>query len=165
MEQHKRLPLNERLEFWTKMFELKAVRSWVENEVDRVLYELRKERYMKTNQMFPSDYLTKEAIPEEGINLTIKLVLKQPVFNSNTGLSDDKWVMSFVETEKTFVLSPEKVESVKVALDGLDDTDRWNGKVINIYVDPSIKFGKETRGGLRTRKATGEPIKSESLPF
>ena len=40
----------------------------------------------------------------------------------------------------------------------------WPGKMIVIYVDPKVRFGREVTGGLRAKAAPGhEPATSESL--
>ena len=38
------------------------------------------------------------------------------------------------------------------------DTDKWIGKKITLYFDPSVRFGKETPGGVRCEIPREEPL-------
>lgn len=43
---------------------------------------------------------------------------------------------------------PNGMASALIQLWG-DDTKAWNGKRVTLFTDPSVKFGKETPGGIR----------------
>jgi hypothetical protein len=63
---------------------------------------------------------------------------------------ESKLVARFVGKTKALVLNRTNCESIE-AIAGTDDYGRWAGHAVVLYVDPSVKFGGKTVGGIRIR--------------
>ena len=120
---------------------------------------------MKRSQAFPSKYLSKDDITSPVVATISDVVME-------TFTSDDeektKSVMYFVGANKPMVINVANWMTVE-SLYG-DDSDEWIGKTIEIWVDPSVMYGKKRVGGLRLREpahnngngAAPKPIPAEN---
>ena len=64
--------------------------------------------------------------------------------------------MHFEESVKPWIVSKEKLLPIKNKY-GLD-TESWIGKKITLYFDPTIRFGRETTGGVRAEIPRETPL-------
>lgn len=67
-----------------------------------------------------------------------------------------KGVLHFEENIKPWIVSKEKLLPIKNKY-GLE-TDKWIGKKITLYFDPTIRFGRETTGGVRAEIPRETPL-------
>ena len=105
---------------------------------------------MKRNDAFPTKFMTNEDV-EHGLLLTVRSAFMQEV-TSPSGKSDKKFLMSFVEIEKLFVVNITNFKRCEKIFESLD-TDDWINKKLVLYYDPDVSYGGETVGGLRVKKA------------
>ena len=63
---------------------------------------------------------------------------------------DMQWILHFKESEKPFILKPTNGQLIE-AITGSGEFKDWIGKKIVMYVDPTISFGGELKGGVRCR--------------
>ena len=106
---------------------------------------------MKIDDMVPSksNFLTKEDVGEEGVNLTIAKFKQEEVGFEND--KELKFCIYWVDPNfKPMVLNKENATRLKMICK-TDDTDQMIGKTVNVYNDPFVKFGKELKGGIRIR--------------
>lgn len=98
-----------------------------------------------------SNFLTKEDVGEQGVDLAIKKFEQQEV-----GFEDDKemkYVIVWTNSDyKPMVLNRENASRLKMIAKS-DDTDDMIGMTVNVYCDPFVSFGKKVVGGLRLRPA------------
>lgn len=116
---------------------------------------------MKLGQLYPSKFLSKDDLGEQGALL---LTIKSVTFE-NVGREDDpeqKPCLHFNETNKPLVLNRTNGEYVG-SLYG-DDTDTWAGKQVVVYFDATIMFAGKRTGGLRVR-APKSAAQVPDLPF
>lgn len=81
---------------------------------------------------------------------------------------EQKTVLNFAENIKPLILNATNSKTI-VKLTGQKEVQNWKGARVQIYYDPTIKFGREIVGGVRIRpfapkaapKPTGDPIKCE----
>ena len=95
-----------------------------------------------------SRYLRKEAI-DEPQEVTISEVREQNVAPDGER-PKLRLVASFYELAKPLVLNMTNCEVVANIV-GTDDFAQWANTTVEIYVDPTVKFGTERRGGIRIR--------------
>ena len=67
-----------------------------------------------------------------------------------------KGVLHFEENVKPWIVSKEKLLPIKNKY-GLE-TDKWIGKKITLYFDPTIRFGREVTGGVRAEIPREAPL-------
>lgn len=89
---------------------------------------------------------------EEGKDLfcTIKSVGNE-IVTGEGGRKEECTVCHFIENVKPMILNKTNMKSMQ-KLFGTPYVEDWAGKKIQIYVDPKVKFGRETTGGLRIRE-------------
>jgi len=113
-----------------------------------------------------SDYLKKEDVGEDGVNLTIKGFKKVQVEGDNG--EEEKIAMFFAEENyKPLLLNITNKNRLKIAT-GQDTVEGVKGKVINVYNDPYVEFGGKITGGVRIRAAVGgtkSPELESNVPF
>lgn len=103
---------------------------------------------MKLSEMYPSNYLGKDDVPVP-IVLSMDWVSLEDI-KSERG-KEQKPVLHFCEEQsKDMILNKTNAEEI-AAIYG-EDSDRWHGKPIEIWLDPSIMFAGKRCGGLRVRK-------------
>ena len=101
-----------------------------------------------------SNYMRKEDVGQDGVDLTI-LGFKKVKVESDDGNTEEKIAMLFVEDDyKPMLLNITNKDLLKEAT-GAITTEDCKGKRINVYNDPSVRFGKKQVGGLRIRPTLG----------
>lgn len=103
-----------------------------------------------------TEYFGGQDLPtlNDKITVTIK---SYAIENIRTASGDcKKGVLHFQENIKPWIVSKEKLKPIKNKY-GID-TDKWIGKKITLYFDPSVRFGKETPGGVRCEIPREEPL-------
>ena len=102
---------------------------------------------MKRNEAFPSQYLGQKDI-ERPLTAIIEAVRFEEVQGDHG--AEDKPVLFFKNDEpKKMILNNTNWGAIEDAYG--DESDNWNGKSIELYVDPGIMFGNQRKGGLRIR--------------
>lgn len=116
---------------------------------------------------FDSPYLSSADIVEPTI-LTVRCVRLEPDHTKKT--KDVFNTAYFVEKEirqgeplKPMILNACNSKTMKKLANSpfLDD---WNNIAITVYVDPGVRFGKDTVEGLRIKPETARARKAELLP-
>ena len=103
---------------------------------------------MRRAQAFPSSYLSKEDVQGGPIRGTIEAVRIETI--QGAGDADEKPVMVFVEPAlKHFVLNQTNWLTIEEAFG--PESDLWAGHVLELYLDPGVKFGNQKVGGVRVR--------------
>lgn len=110
---------------------------------------------MALKDMYPSNYLKKEELKSPVLAVISHLKIEAL---KNEGGTEDKPILffSYPQGLKPLVLNVGNC-AVITALYGEPDPDGqvagqyWNGKQIEIYVDPTVRFGSKIVGGLRVR--------------
>lgn len=67
-----------------------------------------------------------------------------------------KGVLHFEEKIKPWIVSKDKLTPIKNEY-GIE-TDKWIGKKITLFFDPTIKFGREITGGVRAEIPRNLPL-------
>lgn len=106
-----------------------------------------------------SNFLKKEDVGVDGVDLVIKRFYQDEIKNAETGGLDLKYCIEWTDGNyKPMVLNKENVSRLKMALK-TSDTDEMLGKLVNVYHDEFVAFGGKTVGGIRIR-----PIQRSSKP-
>jgi len=74
-----------------------------------------------------------------------------------------KLVLHFVGKDKAMILNRTNCEALE-EICGTDDYASWPGHSVVLYVDPNVKFGGKTVGGLRIRSANNHPAAPPPSP-
>lgn len=106
----------------------------------------------KKMEFIGGQYLDSTAFPEDGIDLTIRSIQTEQVENLKTFKKEPKKIIYFEELELGMVLNAKCSKKMLLDLAG-GDQSRFKGLRVNMYRDPTVKFGKNVTGGLRFRKA------------
>ena len=119
-----------------------------------------------------SEYLTKDDVGEQGMNLTIAGFKIETVGQGAD--ADERCVMAFQEADiKAMVVNKTNMNRIK-HITGAETTGQAVNKVVNVYNDPMVEFGGKLTGGIRIRPAaqpTGQipgqqaPDDMSSVPF
>lgn len=115
---------------------------------------------------FHSPYLGAVDIVEP-IAVTIKQVRLEPDKSKqsrdsfNTAYFEEQFIRKG-EPMKPMILNVTNCKFM-VALTGSKFIDDWAGAVVEIYVDPDVRFGRDTVEGLRLRAAKPRPQASDTL--
>lgn len=98
-----------------------------------------------TNPNYLGDY----SIPEgRDLIAVIDYIAREKVTGAG-GKKEDE-VVAHLKNEKPFILNKTNLKTIeKIYKTPL--VEDWKGRAIQIYYDPSVKFGRETVGGLRIR--------------
>ena len=108
---------------------------------------------MKFSQMFPSRFLSKDDVTKSRI-LTIESVEMEEV-ESEDGKAE-KPICYFVEDDsKPLILNKTNAEVLRDLFG--EDSENWATNPIEVYHDPSIRFGTKKTGGIRVRKPNVSP--------
>ena len=105
----------------------------------------------KVSEMIQSKFLRKEDFDEDRI-LTIKGVKLEDMPGDQ---GDQKWVLYFREEPKGMALNVTTIRVLEQAFG--DDSDKWIGNRVKVYVDPNVSFGGKIVGGLRLRAPKAGP--------
>lgn len=115
---------------------------------------------MKTHDMFESKFLKREDVGV-GILVTIKGVGQANV--AKDGADEQlKYVLLFQELDKPLVLNVTNITTLEQICG--DDTDKWTGRQVVLFDDPSVMYKGEKKGGIRIRAKKGEQP-ADNLPF
>ena len=99
-----------------------------------------------------SDYLSKDDVGEQGMNLTIAGFKMETV--GQGAEADERCVMAFQEADtKPMIVNKTNLNRIK-HITGAETTGQVRGKTINVYNDPMVEFGGKLTGGIRIRPAT-----------
>lgn len=112
---------------------------------------------MNVNEMFPSNYLSKEDFPEPR-TLVMTKITRDEVWRKN---GKQQAIILHFQNSKPLVLN--KTNAVILARVYGPDATSWFGKPIGVYHDPNVLLGRERVGGIRLRvpaqAQTGTPSK------
>lgn len=81
--------------------------------------------------------------------LTVKSVGNE-IVTGEGGRKEECTVCHFAENVKPMILNKTNMKTMHKIF-GTPYIEEWSGHKIQIYVDPKVKFGRETTGGLRIR--------------
>jgi len=111
---------------------------------------------MRKSEAHPSNWLAKEDLFEGPVQATIASVKREEVSSGDHG-TETKTTMHFREKDiKPMILNVTNWDRVEAAY-GLESDD-WIGKVVELYHDPEVMFGREKKGGIRVRIPNGKPV-------
>jgi len=109
---------------------------------------------MRRGQAFPSNFISKEDVQGGDLILTVKNVAIEKI--KSEGGEDEKPVMHFRDHDKSLVLNGTNWDTT-AAVYG-EDSDGWVGKRVVLFLDPTVRFGKQLVGGVRIRIPEHIPI-------
>ncbi len=106
---------------------------------------------MKRYEALPSKYLKKEDFDPPRV-VTIRTVVGE-VIEDNDGNKKTKGVLYIEEEERGIVLNVTRFDDCETVTGtvGKDETDLWTGHKIEVWNDPSIRFGSQRTGGIGIR--------------
>jgi hypothetical protein len=81
--------------------------------------------------------------------LTIKSALIEEISTGEGKPKENKPVVRFVEDDRGVVLNKSRNEALVETF----GTDSWDGKKVELYFDPNIKFGGKRVGGIGIKAA------------
>ena len=112
---------------------------------------------------FPSNYISSDDVKAGDITATISHVIKEEV-KSDRGSTKENVVHFRGEDPKPLILNGTNWDTIE-KLSGQADSDNWGGVRITMFYDPTVKFGKETTGGVRIREtAAPAPAAKPAAP-
>ena len=101
-------------------------------------------------KMTPTNYMGDYSIPQgSDLIAIIDRVVNEKVQSVN-GKSEEKMVVYFSDGNKPLVLNKTNAKIIQKIYNSPYIED-WKGRAIQIYYDPTIRFGREKVGGLRVR--------------
>jgi len=107
---------------------------------------------MRREQAFPSSYLSQEDVRAGPVRRIIDDVRIETVGQGER--ETEKPVMHFREKDtKPFVVNLTNWTTIEASYG--PDSDGWRGRPLELYLDPGVKFGRETVGGVRVRIPSG----------
>ncbi len=111
-----------------------------------------KEKPMQRGDVFKSNYLAQADCRDDVLVLTIASVGLETVGQGKD--AEERAVMHFAGNAKPMVINAGNW-SICEELFG-SESDHWQGKNIEVYVDPNVSFGGKRTGGLRLRRPSGD---------
>jgi hypothetical protein len=110
---------------------------------------------MKRSKAFPSKYMSQDDVSDGPIRGTIEVVQPETVGRGDD--AEEKAVLYLKGGQKGLVLNGTTWDQItEIAQErGIpepDDSDNWVGLMIELYHDPSVRFGTKKVGGIRVRK-------------
>lgn len=113
-----------------------------------------------TNPNYLGEY---SLVNGQDLTVTIDYVKKETI-TGPTGKKEEAVVAHLLNGVKPFILNKTNMKQI-TKLTGTPLIENWQGKSIFVYFDPTIKFGRETLGGLRIRPFLPEkPVVTSSAP-
>jgi hypothetical protein len=109
------------------------------------------------NSAFKGNYLKSAELIGKRVLVTIDRVALEKI--EGEGGEEEKPVLYFIGHERGLVCNRTNAEEI-TAIVGDQETDRWHGHKIVLYVDPNVKFSGKKVGGIRVMAppaATGRP--------
>ena len=104
---------------------------------------------MHYKKLFPTGFIDESDLPKDTI-VTIAAVAIETLTRPG-GDKDDKVAITFAGAKKKLVCN--KTNAIRIAKMYGSNTDDWVGKAITLYFDTTIKFGRDTVGGVRVRES------------
>jgi hypothetical protein len=101
-------------------------------------------------------FLKQEDLQGKSPKAVIASVDLEEVKDPDSGKVEKKLVMHFVGKDKALILNRTNCEALE-EICGTDDYGAWVGHPVVLYIDPTVKFGGKTVGGLRIRSANSHP--------
>jgi hypothetical protein len=98
-------------------------------------------------------FLKAEDLQGKVVNIAIDRVSLESVKDQESGKDEQKLVAHFAGKDKGLILNRTNADALN-AIFGTDDYDFWRG-VVQLFVDPNVRFGNRTVAGLRIRAAGG----------
>lgn len=103
---------------------------------------------MHKSDAFPSTYLKQEDLPRPP--KTVEALIEDVRIETMPGDSDEKPVMYFANGDlKPMILNATNWEIIESVLG--EESDRWRGQPIELYVDPNVMYAGKRTGGIRVR--------------
>lgn len=97
-------------------------------------------------------FLKAEDLQGKAVNIVIEHVSIEKIKGQDGGADEQKLVAHFAGKDKGLVLNRTNADALNHIF-GTEDYDYWKG-VVQLYVDPNIRYGNKTVSGIRIR-ATG----------
>ncbi len=122
----------------------------------------------KTSEMRESKFLKKEDVGKGALGTISGCVRKNTAMEGAD--PEHKWCLTFEQFDKPLVLNMINTMTIEQIL-GSDDTDKWIGKTVVLYEDPSVMYAGKMVGGIRVRavkEGAVLPVKSlqhDDIPF
>lgn len=125
---------------------------------------------MKKDEAMPGKYLGKADFPQDTL-VTISYVRMEGIKKESGDTKDQP--VAYFSSSSNFELDMERGMIVNSGnwdmiedIAGEDDSDKWGGCQIVVFVDPSIMFGNKTVGGVRIRRPadTSAPAQAKESP-
>lgn len=101
-------------------------------------------------------FLKQEDLQGKSPKAVVASVELEEVKDTDSGKMETKLVMHFAGKDKAMILNRTNCEAME-AICGTDDYGSWKGHAVVLFIDPTVKFGGKTVGGLRIRAATATP--------
>ena len=98
---------------------------------------------------FPSGFIDESDLPKD-VTVTVASVGLEELTRPG-GEKEAKVVISFEGAKKKLICN--KTNAIRIARMYGNNTDDWLGQPITLYFDPTIKFGRDTVGGVRVRES------------
>lgn len=116
---------------------------------------------MKRHEALPGKYLAKEDFEPPRVAEVSSVVIES--VEGEHG-SEDKAVLYIDDERRGIILNGTNWDMIE-ALAGEADSDNWKGTKIEIFHDPTVKFGKRMVGGIRVRApgSTSAPDSGEAF--
>jgi len=105
----------------------------------------------KKMEFIGGSYLDSEAVPVEGVTLTIKGLNKDKVEDMQTHKKKDFFILSFEETKWQMLLSAKTQRKQIIRIMGSQSAKDWFGKKICVYKDTTRRYGPEKHYAMRFR--------------
>jgi hypothetical protein len=96
-----------------------------------------------------SKYLKFQDLGEQDHVVTIRDVKREEIKNKD-GLTNKKFVVYFQELDKGLILNTTNMNTIDKLM-GSDDSDRWIGQRIVLFVKDDVELGGELVSGIRVR--------------
>lgn len=100
----------------------------------------------KVSQMIVSKFIAQVDV-EPPIAVTVRTLSLERV--GRDGDDEQRWIMWFNELKKGLRLNVTTLRIFEAAYG--DDSDRWIGRRVQLYWDPTVQFGGKLVGGVRVR--------------
>lgn len=101
-------------------------------------------------------FLKQEDLAGKTPRVTIESVALEDIKDPDSGRSEKKLVMHFLNKEKALILNRTNCEVLE-SITGTDDYQFWAGHHIVLWVDTAVMFGNKRVGGLRVRGINAAP--------
>jgi hypothetical protein len=95
-------------------------------------------------------FLKQEDLQGKSAKVVIESVNVEDVKDADSGKTEKKLVAHFLGKDKSLILNRTNCETLE-EICGTDDYAAWAGRPVVLFVDPTVKFGGKTVGGLRIR--------------